>query len=361
MAAPLKEIDHESFLRDFAFRVRTRLPSFDTDAFVALTLAPGWEALELKGRMRRITESLGSVLPNDYLAALDVLEDIADSCRGFPYMFFPDFVERYGLAHWDRSIRAMEKFTPLSTAEFAVRPFLVQDLDKMMRQMEKWSEHPDEHVRRLASEGCRPRLPWGAGVPALKRNPAPIWPILEKLKADPSEYVRRSVANNLNDISKDHPEQVIERIRMWQGRDPKTDWISRNGSRGLIRAGHPDVLARFGLLPPDGVRVEEWTLSAGEVPAGGRLDVRYGVRVPEGNSVKLRLESAVAFPRSGGRSSRKLFKLSEKTAAPGSLVQGSRRHSTADLSTRKHYPGVHRLSLIVNGQEKASAEAVLLP
>jgi 3-methyladenine DNA glycosylase AlkC len=124
-------------------------------------------------------------------------------------LFFPDFVETYGLEHWDRSVAALEKFTRMSTSEFAVRPFLKRNQPRMMAQMAAWSKHESEHVRRLASEGCRPRLPWADALPALKRDPAPIWPILEQLKADPSEYVRRSVANNLNDISKDHPEQVL--------------------------------------------------------------------------------------------------------------------------------------------------------
>ncbi|WP_276358444.1 DNA alkylation repair protein [Cohnella caldifontis] len=361
MAEPLKNMYDERFLRGFAGRVRGRLPDFEEEEFVRLALAPGWDGLELKGRIRRITESLGAVLPEDYERALDVLEDISDDCRGFPYLFFPDFVERYGLNHWERSIAALERFTPLSTSEFGVRPFLLKDLDRMMKTMRAWSEHPDEHVRRLASEGCRPRLPWAMGVPALKRDPSPILPILEQLKEDPSEYVRRSVANNLNDISKDHPEIVLERIRKWQGRHPSTDWILRHGSRGLIRTAHPEALERFGLLPPSGIRVETWSVSSETVPAGGSVEVRYAVRVPEGEPVKLRLELAVDYPRAGGRVSRKLFKMSEKISPPGSLVEGRRMLSFADLSTRRHYPGRHRLSLIVNGVEMAAAEAVLQP
>lgn len=362
MAEPLKEMYHEAFLRDFAGRVTKRLPSFDSEQFVEIALGPGWGTLELKGRIRRITESLGATLPGDYLDALGVLEDLADDCRGFPYLFFPDFVERYGLDHWDRSVAALAKFTPMSSSEFGVRPYLLRDLERMMAQMLVWSEHPDEHVRRLASEGCRPRLPWGMGVPALKRDPSPIWPILDRLKADPSEYVRRSVANNMNDISKDHPEQVVERVRLWQGQDAQTDWVLRHGCRGLIRSAHPEIMARFGLLPLSNVEVEEWTVQPVEVRLGGTAEIRYALRLPEEEaSAKVRLELAVYFARPNGKPFRKLFRLSEKPAAPGSLVRGARRHSFADLSTRKHYPGVHRLALVVNGQEAASAEAVLLP
>lgn len=361
MAEPLKDMYHEGFLRDFARVIRTKMPSFDEDRFISLVLGSGWENLELKARMRRISESLRETLPPDYVQALDLLEAIAESCRGFPYMFFPDFVERFGLEHWERSIRALEKFTPMSSSEFAVRPFLLRDLERMAAQMREWSRHPDEHVRRLASEGIRPRLPWALGVPALKRDPSPIWPILERLKDDPSEYVRRSVANNLNDISKDHPETVAETVRLWKGKSPLTDWVLRHGSRGLIRAAHPEVMAAFGLLPAQGVEVRDWSLSSGAIANGGSVEVRYSLRVPEGEPQKLRLELAVTFPRPGGKHYRKLFKLSEKEAGPGTSVEGVRRHSFADLSTRRHYPGVHRLSLIVNGQEAAAAETELLP
>jgi 3-methyladenine DNA glycosylase AlkC len=288
-----------------------------------------------------------------------VLEAIADNCHGFPYLFFPDFVETYGLEHWDRSIAALEKFTRMSTSEFAVRPFLKRDQPRMMAQMAVWSKHANEHVRRLATEGCRPRLPWADALPALKSDPAPIWPILEQLKADPSEYVRRSVANNLNDISKDHPEQVLTIAQAWKGISEETDWVLRHGCRGLLRAAHPEVMALFGILPQPDVQAMEWTVAPAETAIGGSVEFRYGLQVPEGESMKLRVELAVYFPRTKGKYYRKLFKLGEKVASGGVLLQGGRRFSFADLSTRRHYPGTHRLVLVVNGQEIASTHVTL--
>jgi 3-methyladenine DNA glycosylase AlkC len=309
--------------------------------------------------MRRISESLGATLPAEYERALDVLEAIADDCHGFPYLIFPDFVEIYGLAHWDRSVSALEKFTRMSSSEFAVRPFLKQDQPRMMAQMQAWSQHPSEHVRRLASEGCRPRLPWANALPALKRDPEPILPILDQLKADPSEYVRRSVANNLNDISKDHPERVFAIAQAWRGKSEQTDWVLRHGCRGLIRAAYPEAMALFGIVPQPEVLVTDWTVSPSEIPLGASIEFRYGLQVPEGQPMKLRVELAVSFPRTTGRFYRKLFKLSEKVATGGTLLQGGRRFSFADLSTRRHYPGNHQLSLIVNGQEVASTNVLL--
>jgi 3-methyladenine DNA glycosylase AlkC len=359
VAEPLKAMYNEAFLREFGAIVRSAYPDFDEDAFVRLALAAGWEVLELKGRMRRITESLGATLPEPYEQALDILEAIADECRGFPYLFFPDFVETFGQYNWDRSVNALARFTPQSSSEFAVRPFIKLDQQRMLAQMQVWSRSDNEHIRRLASEGCRPRLPWADALPALKRDPSPIMPILEQLKDDPSEYVRRSVANNLNDISKDHPDRVLAIAQAWQGQSDRTDWIIRHACRGLLRAAHPEALALMGISPQPDIDVAEWSVSPIVVPMGGDAEFRYALHVPDGPSRKLRLELAVSYPRTTGRYYRKIFKLSEKTVTGGTLVKGGRSVSFADLSTRRHYPGDHKLALVVNGQEVASSEVRL--
>ncbi len=360
MAEPLKAIYHESFIQSLANRIQEAWPSFDGPAFAAFVLGDGWEELELKARTRRIALRLGAALPEDYGHALDILEPVSEHYGGLQHLIFPDFVEVYGLNDWERSIAALAAFTRRSTSEFAVRPFLLRDQERMLDRMFEWAASSDEHVRRLASEGCRPRLPWAVALPALKRDPEPILPILERLKADPSEYVRRSVANNLNDISKDHPERVVALAEAWIGRDPLTDRALRHGCRGLLRAAHPRAMALFGMAPPAGVQVETWTVTPDEAAIGDSVRFRYGVRVPRGEAVKLRIELAAYFVRTTGRDYRKLFKLSEKVAEGGSLLQGGREFSFADLSTRRHYPGMHRLALVVNGEELASADVRLV-
>jgi len=360
MPEPLKAMYNAQFLKAFGDKVKQAYAKFEVDRFLNLVLGEGWEGLELKQRMRRITESLRQTLPSDYGQALDVLEAIADECRGFPYLFFPDFVEKYGLGDWERSVRALEKFTSGSSAEFAVRPFIKLDQDRMMAQMLEWSEHPDEHVRRLASEGCRPRLPWGEALGALKRDPAPILPILERLKTDPSEYVRRSVANNLNDISKDHPQLVLDIATAWQGGFGEgTDWIVRHACRGLLKAAHPEAMALFGLAPQEDIEVLEWEVHPAALAIGESVEFRYGLQTSAGEEAKLRIELAVYFPRSNGKLYRKLFKLSEKVVQGETRVQGGRGFSFADLSTRRHYPGAHRMALVVNGREVAEVDIEL--
>ncbi|SFL76774.1 3-methyladenine DNA glycosylase AlkC [Paenibacillus sp. 1_12] len=359
MGEPLKAMYNEHFLRSFGEKVRAAYGAFQTESFIAASMDDTWEGLELKARMRRITQTLGAHLPNRYEEAIDILFAIDETCVGFPYLFFPDFVETFGQAdeHWALSMKALERFTPKSSAEFAVRPFLLSEPERMMSQMEIWSTHPDEHVRRLASEGCRPRLPWGQALPMFKKNPAPVLQVLERLKEDASLYVRKSVANNLNDIAKDHPSVVLDTARRWKGIHPHTDWIVRHGCRTMIRKAYPEVMTLFGYAEA----TESAALTSGEIwsampsvlPIGGICELRYELRIREGEPAHVRIEYGIEFIKSGGRTSRKLFLLSDKTVPGGTSLNGTRTHRWSDLTTRRHYPGEHRIALLVNGHEVA--------
>lgn len=361
MAEPLKAMYNEQFLHDFGEKIRSVHNLFDTEAFVSSAMAEPWDTLELKARMRRITETLGSHLQLPYEEAVDVLFAITEDCVGFPYLVFPDFVEVHGQGaeHWELSMKALETFTSKSSAEFAVRPFLLRESERMMKQMLAWSKHPDEHVRRLASEGCRPRLPWGRALPMFKVDPAPILPVLEQLKEDSSLYVRKSVANNLNDIAKDHPEVVLDTARRWKGAHPHTDWIVRHGCRSLIRKADPEIMALFGyaeqaddtpLVTDASLIVEPSILSIGE-----SCELQYELQVREGAPARVRIEYGIYFVKATGRTSRKSFLLSDKTVSGGTVLSGKRTHRWADLTTRRHYPGEHRIVLLVNGREAAEA------
>ncbi|QAY65926.1 DNA alkylation repair protein [Paenibacillus protaetiae] len=362
MAEPLKDMYTKTFLQNFGKLIRTAYPPFDTAGFIAGVMDETWDSLELKARIRRIAVQLGSFLPAAYEEALPILFQIDGQCEGFPYLFFPDFVEVSGQGdeHWPLSMQALERFTSKSSAEFAVRSFLLRDPERMMKQMLEWAGHPDEHVRRLASEGCRPRLPWGQSLPVFKRDPAPIMPILERLKADPSLYVRKSVANNLNDIAKDHPELVLETAKRWIGNDPHTDWIVRHGCRTMIRKANPEVLELFGYADDgdgqSGLAEEaEITAVPSEIAIGGQGELNYRIRIRPGAPAKVRVEYGIAFRKARGQVSTKLFLLSDKTVEGGAVLSGSRTHRWADLTTRKHYAGEHRIALLLNGKEVASS------
>jgi 3-methyladenine DNA glycosylase AlkC len=221
----------------------------------------------------------------------------------------------------------------------------------MYPKMLLWAEHSSPLVRRLASEGFRPRLPWGMGIPALKRDPAPVLPVLEKLKSDPAETVRRSVANNLNDISKDHPALALQLARRWQGKNPDTDWVVRHALRGLLKKGHPAALAMFGFEQGvAGIAIEDLQLPA-QVPIGGNLEFSFLVKNAAKQDRQIRLEYAIDYLTGTGKISRKVFKIKELTLGAGAAETVWRHQRFTDFTTRKHYPGAHRLRILVNGKE----------
>ncbi|NMO97650.1 DNA alkylation repair protein [Paenibacillus lemnae] len=366
MAEPLKDMYNEEFLLQLAQKIQSVFPAFSVESFIDNILDPQWEQKGLKERMRTITLSLGASLPSSYNEAISILLKIHPSCQGFPYLIFPDFVEVYGREkkEWDLSIRALEIFTTHSSAEFAVRPFIMDDSESMMKQMAVWSHSENEHVRRLSSEGCRPRLPWGQALVMFKKDPEPIIKILEQLKADPSLYVRKSVANNLNDIAKDHPELVLDIARRWLGSHPHTDWIVRHGCRTLIRKANPEVLSLFGYSESSAdsalITHAQLEVNPSSVSIGGESRLNYEIHLREGDAARIRIEYGIDFVKSGGKVSRKAFLLSDKTVSGGAKVHGTRVHRWSNLTTRRHYPGLHRIVLLVNGQEVAATELDLL-
>lgn len=365
MAEALKAMYNKEFLRRFGEKVRAVYDAFDMEGFVATAMDEPWDGLELKARMRRIAETLRTYLPIRYEEALDVLFEMDESCIGFPYMFFPDFVATYGQEeeNWELSMKALERFTQKSSSEFAIRSFLLSDPERVMCQMRIWSQHPNEHVRRLASEGCRPRLPWGVQLPVFKRDPTLVVAVLERLKADPSLYVRKSVANNLNDIAKDHPSVVLETARRWKGVCPHTDWILRQGCRTLIRNADPEAMELFGYAKQIDVASPGTYASLSVLPSrwaiGESCELQYELCIREGDPVHIRIEYGVDFVKARGHTSRKSFLLSDKTVSGGTRLTGTRTHNWSNLTTRRHYPGEHRIALLVNGREIAYAGVML--
>ncbi|EQE88424.1 DNA alkylation repair protein [Clostridioides difficile] len=311
--------------------------------------------LELKARCRKISMSLGMYLPEDYKEALSILEK---SVTGFYFaFFFPDFVEVYGQddVNWDLSISALERNTKYWSSEFAVRAFIIKDEERMMAQMRKWSKHKNEHVRRLASEGCRPQLPWGQAISKFKKDPTPVLPILEQLKTDTSTYVQKSVANNLNDISKTHPDLVISIAKDWYGKNKPTNWIVKHGCRTLLKKGNRDVLALFGYDDTTSINIQDFTLETTSISIGENLTFSFKILAKK--ATKTRLEYGIDYVKSNGKRNRKIFKISEVSLKENEKKSYMKKHSFADVSVRKHYPGIHSITtIIINGVEKGKLD-----
>lgn len=356
---PLKNILNANSLRDGALIVKSVYAPFLVDEFVKSTMDETWAELELKARCRQVTVNLKKYMPDDYSECLAIFDKVADGYAGGLFvlgMSFPDFVEVYGQddVNWDLSVSALARYTILWSSEFAVRPFIINQEARMMTQILTWAKHENEHIRRLASEGCRPALPWAMALPKFKSDPTPVLPILEQLKADPSMYVRKSVANNLNDISKTRPDVVVKIAKSWYGESDHTNWILKHGCRTLLKKGNRDILTLFGLGSSSDVEVSAFLLDTESVSIGKDISFSFDITAKEAS--KVRLEYAIDYVKSGGKRSRKIFKLSEVSLKASEKKTYVRKHSFADLSTRKHYAGVHAITLIVNGTEQGTLE-----
>jgi len=349
---PLKNRYNQAFFDHLAGEFKIVHPAFDESHFMALVFDEAWDNRELKPRMRHIAECLRKVLPDDYATAIEILKPVAAKCSyDYMYVFFPDFVELYGQDDWETSMAAMEHFTQFSSAEFAVRPFIMVHPKKMMEQMMAWASHENHHVRRLSSEGCRPLLPWGMALTEFKKDPAPILPVLEKLKADPSEYVRKSVANNLNDIAKHHPAKVIEVAKRWHGKQKDTDWIVKHACRTLLKQGNSEAMRLFGFGDPSNLHVKKLKVSKSKLAIGDSFVFDFELENKTKNA-KVRLEFNVYYMKSNGKMAPKIFQISEREYGTGQHAI-TKTHSFEERSTRKHYPGAHQIGIVVNGIEKA--------
>jgi 3-methyladenine DNA glycosylase AlkC len=288
-------------------------------------------------------------VPQDYREALAILLKVERHVTGFDHLLFADFVERFGVDDFDASMPALEVFTR-SSAEFAIRAFLRRYPERGFAQMRAWAGHEAEGVRRLASEGCRPRLPWGTALQELKRDPAPILPILERLKDDPSEYVRRSVANNLGDIAKDHPELAIEIGERWMKQEPSRAPLVKHALRHLLKKGNRRALHLFGVGAGVSIEVVRLSITPKRVKLGGAATLRVQLHSTKKRAQRLRLEYAIGYARPSGRPGGKVFKIADVVLAPGGSLEFTRKLSFVDRTIRTHYAGRHTLTLIVNGQ-----------
>ena len=339
------------FIKKLAKALEFHVPGLRAVTFVEAVTASPWKELELMDRMRKITDCVHRCLPEKYPDALFILCKVAEQFKGFDSLVFPDFVGRYGTGYLEESIPALQQFTEMCSSEFAVRPFIERYPKPMFKQLKLWAKSSDMHHRRLASEGCRPRLPWSFALKELKKDPTPIFPVLEILKADPEDYVRRSVANNLNDISKDHPEKVIELVKRWHGTSKEADWIIKHACRTLLKQGRPDVMQLFGFSSPHSVICSPVRFDKQKVRIGSEVIFSCSIKTTKNALGKVRLEYVVHFKKSNGQSSSKVFQISEKVETANELLI-EKRHSFKNLSTRKHFPGDHRFEVRVNGVSK---------
>lgn len=362
MAEPLKYMYNPEFFQRLTTVLNNTIPSFNEREFIYRVFDRTWPDLELKQRTRHVTIALHEFMPKQFSKAAEIIVCIANTLQlqkqkeqSYPFIFLPDYIELYGLEDFEHSMIAIEEVTKLVSAEFAIRSFIQRYPDAAMKQLMKWSKHKDASVRRLSSEGCRPRLPWSQELTMFRRDPSPILPILENLKSDPSEYVRRSVANNLNDIAKDNPSVVIDAAKRWKNLGPESKWIIRHGCRTLLKKGVNEVLQMHGFHPARKCSVTNLKLSK-KVKIGEYLSFGFDFRCLEKKGEQYRLEYVVHYLTSTGKISPKVFKIGEYRVDADSSLPIRRRQSFKNFTTRKHFKGKHTLTILVNGKARAQQD-----
>lgn len=359
MAPLLKELYNESYIELLSRTIVSEYSSFDAKKFKMTIFDGEWKNRELKSRMRHIASSLGLYLPKEYKSAISILKLTFKKMNydyGLENMIFQDFVAVYGVYDVETSLSALESFTINSSSEFTIREFLLLEYEITMKKMFLWAHSENEHVRRLVSEGSRSRLPWAIALPIFKKDPSPVLKLLDLLKDDESAYVRKSVANSLNDISKDNPEVVKKIVSQWIGFSKNRDALLKHGCRTLLKASDKKTLELFGYRDPKGLHVKNFTYDK-EVNMGEKIGFSFLLNSTQILG-KLRIEFAIEFLRKNSRHNKKVFKISEGDyLEQDKYIQKS--YSFKPISTRVYYSGVQRLSIIINGVIFKKVEFIL--
>jgi 3-methyladenine DNA glycosylase AlkC len=356
--------------RRIAEALKRAHPAFSLPRF-SKGLETALEPLELKQRMHLIADRVEAGLPAHppelfSILAKTLATDEADTrgLRGFLVWPLTEIVARRGLApeHFAESMQLFSKMTKCFTAEFAIRPFLRVHRERTLEQLHAWCEHPDEHVRRLVSEGSRPLLPWGGNLPELLESPHPTLKLLEKLHRDPSDYVRLSVSNHLNDFSKHHPELVIETLTRWQKAnpdDPRLAKLARHACRTLLKSGHPGALEFHGYGSAKLLEIEIFELAKNSVTLGGHLDYRLVVRNSSRRPLRVMFDYAVLHRKANDTLSPKVFKGRTRELAAGARWEITGRHSVKPITTRVYHAGMHGFEPRLNGRAFPALEFML--
>ena len=339
------------------------VPGFNAKAFQK-DAERGLDELELKARVHHLIAVLHRHYDLPFKKLSKYLQDLpdvwdrgsaVDNKAGFAAWPLIDYVAAHGLQHPKEALQTLEKLTPLFSAEFAIRPFIQQHTDITYATLLEWCEHPSEHVRRLASEGSRPRLPWGMRLPQFIQNPEPLAGILEQLKADESLYVRRSVANNLNDISKDNPEWMINLCESWLvDSNAHTDWIVKHALRSLVKAGDARVFPLLGYAAKASVVVSDIQLDKKKIAVGDSIN--FSCTITGGKKAQnLVVDYVIYFMKANGKLAPKVFKLKNIALACNESLALNKSHSFKLITTRRYYAGAHQLAIQINGKEVARA------
>lgn len=353
---------NERGVRGLAADLSRAWPDFDAGGFVRAVL-PRLPPLGLNERNFLIRDALHAHLPSAFPDAAKILLRALgpESSAGYAVMSLGAYVAEFGLAHRGLSLKALKEITKRFSAEFAIRPFLDREPAAVLAELARWAHDPDPQVRRLVSEGTRPRLPWGMRLQGFVKDPRPVLKLLELLKEDPELFVRRSVANNLNDIAKDHPDLVVATLRRWKSsRNPETQWLVKHALRTLIKQGHPEALGLLGFGHGAAVKVTGLTLSHPRLRIGETQAIHFTITSTAKDPQPLMIDYAVYYRKANGQLKPKVFKLKSLTLGPRAAVPVAKRQPFRPIGIRPFYPGDHAIEILINGKPMGRAAFRLL-
>ncbi len=360
---PFKNQFNKKIITGMAKHFVNAWSDFNDRGFIRLA-AKDLQKLELKERSEQIMLAMREFLPDDFEHTSEILlatlapEDNGvgpnatvneEGIAGWAIMPMTHYVGLYGLGHFDLSMILFKELTKRFTAEFGIRFFILKKPKRVIRVLKKWVKDSNHHVRRLVSEGVRPRLPWSMQLPVFIEDPAPIILLLEELKDDEEEYVRRSVANNLNDISKDHPDLVARIANQWLVEASTQRYkLVRHACRTLIKQGHIKTLKAFGYRKAD-LKSRQLRILTPKVNFGKKLEFELSITSSAKKDQALIIDYIIHHQKANGTLSPKVFKWKNLTVAPNREITLKKNHVFKQISTRVYYPGRHRLEIMING------------
>jgi len=375
MPEPFKNLFNAELIDGMAKHFKKQASSFDEKGFV-IAATHNLDALGLKERSDQITQAMYDYLPSDFeVAAKIILASLGRPLGDDLWPLVVDeqglsgwvvtmpisyFIGIYGKQHFDLSMRLFKELTKRGTSEFGIRLFLLAYPEKTLATLNTWVGSDNYHVRRLISEGSRPRLPWGCALPAFKKSPLRVVQLLEQLRDDPEEYVRRSVANNLNDIAKDHPDLVADIAQQWSiDASEQRHKLIKHACRSLLKQGHEKTLRVMGYRSPK-LKHIKLELKEGTVSFGNVLEFSLSILSDSTDSQVLMIDYIIHHKKANGSTSPKVFKWRTTTLSANQLFSASKKHGIKKITTRRYYAGQHKLELVVNGVSLAETDFQLI-
>lgn len=374
MPEPFRNLLNNEVIAGMASHFKKQWPKFDAKGFI-VAASKDLDSLELKARTNQITEAMVQYLPSDFEKAAKIMlaslgSPLKDGISagaldthgvgGWAVIPMTHYVGLRSGDHFDLSMALLKEMTKRASSEFGIRFFLLESPAKTLSVLKNWATDKDQHVRRLVSEGTRPRLPWATNLPLFIKDPSPVIELLEMLKDDDKDYVRRSVANNLNDIAKDHPDLVAEIASRWmKGASQERKKLIRHACRTLVKNGHERTLRTLGYSPPKIQRVSIDILTP-IVQFGNALEFTLSICSDTDHDQPLMIDYVIHHKKANGKTTPKVFKWRATILSARKMLNATRHHAIKKITTRVYYPGVHTVEFMVNGVSVGTADFQLL-